>query len=321
MLSEEQEIEIEVPPDETEGLVDVDGNDTTVDPLESGFLWYKPSRTVTEQRNTGGHKWTISGHDMQVLTSTVPPGDEFMTETGSFMYMHPQMTSEVELTLCGGKGGCAEGWSRICGGESCAKVMLRNPGSEEGYVGMTPNFPAKIIPVEFGVTVSPNSSLIAQGGSIMSQLGDVTVGCSLDCGFATCCCAGMGLCRQKITGGNSGVAFMAAGGTILQRDLQANETITVDGGSVVMFEDSVQLGIIPSGRLGMCCCGGEGCFNTTLSGPGKVWLQSMNFLKFQNAVRQTVMEDRQGADGDDGGGGDDYGGDGGGDFGGDAGDA
>lgn len=304
MRSEEQEIEIGVPPDETEGLVDVDGYDTTIDPLESGFLWYKPSRTVTEQRNTGGHKWTISGHDMQVLTSTVPPGDEFMTETGSFMYMHPQMTSEVELTLCGGKGGCGEGWSRICGGESCTKVMLRNPGSEEGYVGMTPNFPAKIIPVEFGVTVSSNSSLIAQGGSIMSQLGDVRVGCSLDCGFATACCAGVGLCRQKITGGNSGVAFMAAGGTILQRDLQANETIAVDGGSVVMFEESVKLGIIPSGRLGMCCFGGEGCFNTTLTGPGKVWLQSMNFLKFQNAVRQTVMEDREGADEGNGDGGD-----------------
>jgi uncharacterized protein (AIM24 family) len=65
------------------------------------------------------------------------------------MFMHPSMTTDVELTLCS-KEGCGEGWSRICGGESCVKVFLRNSSGEEGYVGITPNFPAKIIPLKFG---------------------------------------------------------------------------------------------------------------------------------------------------------------------------
>lgn len=65
------------------------------------------------------------------------------------MFMHPSMTTDVELTLCS-KAGCREGWSRICGGESCVKVFLRNGSGEEGYAGITPNFPAKIFPLKFG---------------------------------------------------------------------------------------------------------------------------------------------------------------------------
>jgi hypothetical protein len=114
--------------------------------------------------------------------------------------MHPNMETQVELTLFSGSGGCKEGWGRICGGEcyyhdakrifqllvgshiilflsqsgeSCVKVYLKNPSNEEGYVGLTPNFPAKVVPIKFGVNVRSGSALIAQGGAIMTQLGDV----------------------------------------------------------------------------------------------------------------------------------------------------
>jgi uncharacterized protein (AIM24 family) len=107
----------------------------------------------------------------------------------------------------------------------------------------------------------------------MSQIGDVDVSCDLDCGCATCCCAGFGCCRQKLAGTKGSVAFLAAGGTVVYRNLRANETITVNSRSVVAIEDSVRLGITPTGRIGMCCCGGEGYFATTLTGPGKIFLQ------------------------------------------------
>jgi uncharacterized protein (AIM24 family) len=107
----------------------------------------------------------------------------------------------------------------------------------------------------------------------MSQLGDVDVGCELDCSLKTCCCAGFGLCRQKLTASDESIAFLAAGGTILYRCLEADETITVDTASIVAFEQSVKMGITPNGRLCTCLCGGEGLFSTTLTGPGKVYLQ------------------------------------------------
>jgi hypothetical protein len=118
-----------------------------VDPLKSGFMWYKPPMATS---TTGGHEWTISGNDMQILTSTVPAGETVVTEIGSFMYMSPFMETKVELTLCS-RAGCGEGWGRIFGGESCVKVLLINDSSEQGYVGITPGFPAKVIPVSEGV--------------------------------------------------------------------------------------------------------------------------------------------------------------------------
>ena len=107
----------------------------------------------------------------------------------------------------------------------------------------------------------------------------------------------MGACRQAITS-DQGVAFLSAGGTLLKKELGPGETVTVDGGSVVAYEDSVALGITPSGRVCMCCIGGEGACNTTLSGPGKVWVQSMNFNRFRAAVTTTVIERDEGAEGE-----------------------
>lgn len=149
--------------------------------------------------------------------------------------------------------------------------------------------------------------MIAHGGAIMTQMGDVDVGCDLDCSFATCCCAGIGCCRQKISASDDSIAFLAAGGTLIYKVLRDGETITVDSGSVVAFEDSVSLGITPNGRFCTCLCGGEGCFSTTMTGPGKVWLQSMSFKKFQAAVQTTVYEEmdrgKGGGSGDGSGGG------------------
>jgi uncharacterized protein (AIM24 family) len=119
------------------------------DPLKTGFLWYVPPMATEQDHGTGGHAWNIVGHDMQVLTMTVPAGEEVVTEVGSFMYMSAFMETKVELTLCA-QGGCAEGYNRIFGGESCVKVFLKNDTGEEGYVGLTPNFPGKVIPVSRG---------------------------------------------------------------------------------------------------------------------------------------------------------------------------
>ena len=132
----------------------------TADPLQTGFLWYRPplaASTTTEQHVTARHVWRIAGHDSQILTTTVPPGETVVTQVGSFLFGSPGIQTAVELTCCtstqkeqggGGGGGCKEGWNRICGGESCVKVLLTNQASEEGYVGLTPNFPAKVIPIK-----------------------------------------------------------------------------------------------------------------------------------------------------------------------------
>ena len=271
------------------------------DPHDSGFIWYTPPLASEVSHTTGGQEWCIAGHDMQVLTMTVPSGETLTTEVGSFMYMHPKMETKVELTLCTSSG-FGEGCNRICGGESCVKVLLVNESPEQGYAGITPNFPAKIIPVKFGTHITSGRSLIAQSGVYMAELGDVDVGCDLDCGITTCCCAGLGLCRQKLSGTDDSIAFLNAGGTIVYKHLKDGETITVDSGSVVGFEDTVDLGIQWNGRMFgccTCCFGGEGCCSTTLKGPGRVYMQSMSFKRFQAAVSQTIQDRGDGGGGAD----------------------
>ena len=107
----------------------------------------------------------------------------------------------------------------------------------------------------------------------MTHMGEADVGCDLDCSPVTCCCAGLGCCRQKISGPDNSIAFLAAGGTILYRKLEEGETVTVDTTSVLAIEDTITLGITSNGRLCTCLFGGEGCFSTTLTGPGRVYTQ------------------------------------------------
>jgi uncharacterized protein (AIM24 family) len=147
------------------------------------------------------------------------------------------------------------------------------------YVGLTPNFPGKIVPIEFGKHIDANHALYAQNGSYMTSLGDgIEVGCDYDNNCIICCCAGFGCCRQKIKGSQDDIAFIAAGGTLVYRKLEPDEVVVVDTRSIVAIEESVTLGIVSNGTFCMCCCGGEGCFSTTLTGPGKVFLQVCNSL-------------------------------------------
>jgi Mitochondrial biogenesis AIM24 len=141
----EPEIKVDVAAEEVVALTDHDHD--IVDPMRSGFVWYTPPLAATDEHVTGGQKWQISGHDMQVLTMSLPANDVIVTEVGSFMFGSPDIKADVELTLCS-RSGCGAGWKRVCGGESCVKLLLSNESSSNGYIGLTPTFPAKIIPIK-----------------------------------------------------------------------------------------------------------------------------------------------------------------------------
>lgn len=96
---------------------------------------------------------------------------------------------------------------------------------------------------------------------------------------------------RKVTGTHPSHACFLDSGTVVTKELDANETVIVDSGSVLAYDSGVALGITPNGKCCTCCCGGEGCCSTTLTGPGKVWMQSLNFQKFREAVQVTVYEE------------------------------
>jgi uncharacterized protein (AIM24 family) len=233
--------------------------------------------TVMHVAAPEGASYTITGPDCQILNVTLKTGESVATEPGSMMYMSSDIKSSVACGSC----------SRLCVGEAICKSIYTNQGSADGFVALTPNFPAKIIPVDLSTI---KGKLIAKSGAYMSSLGDVKTVANFDCNPLTCCFGGLGCARQEISG--SGTAFLAAGGTILKKDLQANETIIVDHASVVGYEDSAIFGIKRAGGCCMCLCGGEGMFVNTLKGPGAVYMQSMSFEKYRQAVAPPVHHER-----------------------------
>lgn len=131
-------------------------------------------------------------------------------------------------------------------------------------------------------------SYVCKKGAYFSHIGDVSVTIDCDCNPLTCCFGGMGMVRQKIEG--NGTIFLSAGGTVLQKQLQDGERLVVDTDSVVGWQPSASLGIRTAGGCCTCCFGGEGMFNTTLTGPGHVVVQSMSFEKYKRAVAPPMQQ-------------------------------
>lgn len=115
-----------------------------VDPLGSGFVWYTPplASPTKDHEMHCNRDWNIAGHDMQVLTMTLPPNESVITEVGSFMFGSADIQTNVELTCFSGE----ECFQRVCGGESCVKLIMTNSGPNPGVIICLHNANAPIVP-------------------------------------------------------------------------------------------------------------------------------------------------------------------------------
>jgi len=242
-------------------------------PGEKTFA-FVDTASMTPWPGASGPKTQVSGADSQVLTIMLDAGETIQTEPGAMMHM----SDGVEPDL-----GCAPNCcARVCClGESCCIAHYNNKGAP-GYIGLTPNFPAKVI--SYDVSEGP---MIVKKHGYMAQLGGVNLDMDQDCCSLTCCCGALGCCRQKISlaeGQTSGMAFINAGGTILEKNLAEGEEVLIDHNSIVGFQQTVKYDLVQVGNCMMCCAGGEGCFQAKMTGPGKVYMQSMSFEKFVNSL-------------------------------------
>jgi len=213
----------------------------------------------------------INGPDCQVLTVNLESEQMVRAEPGTMMHMSPNIKTDAECQPCN--------FGRICSGESCVMVEFTAKNGP-GYVGLTPNFPAKVIPVDltsFGV----EGHLMTRKAAYMAGIGDIDMDYDCDFNCLRACCGGMGCIRQRLSG--AGTTFLAAGGTILQKNLEAGESILVDPSCLLGWQGTVEFGLQSAG-CAMCCCGGESMFYAKLTGPGLVFLESMSFAKYKKAV-------------------------------------
>eukprot|EP00948_MAST-09A_sp_MAST-9A-sp1_P001353 g1353.t1 len=197
-------------------------------------------------------------------------------EPGSMLFMSGEVTPQCECQPC---CGCLQ----MCSGES--PVKIKYTAKEDGFVALTPNFPAKVIAVPFG----GGESFKVKQGAYVAEINKVNVSAGFS-GFYACCCGGQTCIIQTLEGEQGAVAFLAAGGTVLEKTLAEGEKIVVDTNSLVGWQSTVDVNFRLAGNFCTICCGGEGLFNTVLTGPGKIWVQSMSFERFKAAVGPSNAE-------------------------------
>lgn len=239
--------------------------------------------TALREYGTGGQvdgSSYVLGESDQLVHMELAAGESVLSTPGSMLMMSTDITSSVD---------CSKAISRCLAGEFCIMSQFTNTGRSPGFLSLTARAPSKVIPL----VLDRGDVVHARSGSFLAQRGPVELGYECDCNPLTSCCSGQGCIYQSLSG--SGTAFVSATGTITMKQLQKGERLIVDTTSLLAWQSTVTLGVKPSGGCCVCCLGGEGCFNTTVTGPGNVYLQSMNYQKMRNALLVRVDNRRPAA--------------------------
>mmetsp|Transcript_3485 Transcript_3485/g.3305 ORF Transcript_3485/g.3305 Transcript_3485/m.3305 type:complete len:253 (-) Transcript_3485:137-895(-) len=224
--------------------------------------------------------YAITGTESQVLTIGVSYGEMVRSEPGTMMYLTHGVKSGVS---------CDGSYGRFCSGEACCEITYTNESGMRGYAAITPNCPTanKVVPIDLS-SPEVNGEILCQKGAYMASSGDVEVQVSFDCNFMRCCFGSMGWSKQKIVG--SGTVFLCASGTIVQKVLAPGEKILVDTNCILAYASSCELDVQKASRKFLTgVIGGEGIYNTSLTGPGLVLIQSTNEENFLKALRSMPM--------------------------------
>ena len=222
--------------------------------------------------------YKILGHDVQLVEVELDPGETVIAEAGAMLYMDDQISYTARMgdgsnPRAGFFDKLISAGSRLITGESLFLTHFTNNGWGKKHVAFAAPYPGTIIALDLSklggnVIVQKDAFLCAAMGTKIS----ITFNRRLGAGFF----GGEGFILQKLEG--DGNAFVHAGGTVIEKELN-NETLKVDTGCIVGFEPSVNYSIEQAGGLKSMLFGGEGIFLATLSGTGKVWLQSMPIRK------------------------------------------
>lgn len=216
--------------------------------------------------------YKITGDNLQVVTIQLSPSEKVFAEAGSMVYMSGNVNMEAKM-----RGGLLKGIGRKFMGETMFLTEFTTAGGE-GMVSFGGTVPGTIKDLDIHEgnhwMVQKDAFLVAEDNVELSvgfqkKLGSVFFG-------------GEGFILQKLAG--KGRVFIHACGDFIEFDLQPDQILKVDTGSVVGWEDTVNFDIQRVKGIKTMFFGGEGIFLTTLKGPGKVILQSMSIASLASAL-------------------------------------
>lgn len=218
--------------------------------------------------------YKLYGDDMQIVEIELDPNETVRAEVGAMMHME----DGIEMNT-GTEGGIWKGIKRMFAGDGFFITSFMNVGSGKKRVSFSAPFPGKIIPLDLS---KMGGEFIAQRDAFLCAAAgtdiDIAFSKKLGAGFF----GGEGFILQKLSG--DGLAFIHAGGTIIERTLKPGEILKVDTGCLVGFEPSVDYDIQMVKGLKNMFFGGEGLFFAQMTGPGKVYLQSLPISRLARRI-------------------------------------
>jgi uncharacterized protein (TIGR00266 family) len=226
--------------------------------------------------------YLISGQNLPVVTLTLHSGDRIFSSSGGMSWM----TQQVRMETNSG-GGLGRMFRRALSGESLF-IVDYFVESGQGEIAFASEFPGTII----DLNLSDGQQMIVQRDAFLCAEKSV----DLDMHFRKKLGAGLfggeGFILQKLTG--PGLAFVNLDGDIVERTLAPGETLRVDTGHIAMFEPTVNFDVEMMRGFTNILFGGEGLFLGTLTGPGKVWLQTMPVSKLAGKILQYLPQAKSG---------------------------
>jgi uncharacterized protein (TIGR00266 family) len=228
----------------------------------------------------------IIGEDMQFVEVELDPGESAVAEAGALMYMTPGIQMETvfgdgtQQGSPGIMGALLGAGKRLLTGESLFMTVFTNgtgPGKQR--VAFAAPYAGRIIPLDLA---SLGGQLVCQKDSFLCAARGVSIGIAFQRKIGVGLFAGEGFIMQRLEG--DGLCFVHAGGMVHPLELAAGETLRVDTGCLVALQPTVQYDIQFVGRIKTALFGGEGIFFATLTGPGKVWLQSLPLSRLADRI-------------------------------------
>src|SRR5436190_2588900 len=226
----------------------------------------------------------IIGSEMQFVEVELDPGESAVAEAGSMMYMTPGIQMETVFgdgsqQRTGVMGALLGAGKRLITGESLFMTVFTNQGSGKQQVAFAAPYPGKILAMDLKQL---GGSLICQKDSFLCAAKGVSIGIAFQRKIGVGLFGGEGFIMQRLEG--DGLTFCHAGGTVHPVDLAAGQTLRVDTGCLVALQPTVAYDIQFVGKIKTALFGGEGLFFAALTGPGRVWLQSLPFSRMADRI-------------------------------------
>ena len=222
----------------------------------------------------------IKGQELQFLEIELDPGESAVAEAGALVWKD---ASVGMATVFGdGSGGQGAGFmgkllgagKRLLTGESLFTTVFTHNGQGKARVAFGAPVPGVILPLHLGQL---GGTLICQKDSFLAAARGVSIGVQFQRRILTGLFGGEGFIMQKLEG--DGWVFVQMGGTLVERELAAGEQLHVDTGCLAAYTPSVDFDLVTAGGVKSVFFGGEGLFFARLTGPGKVWIQSLPFSR------------------------------------------